>query len=305
MSSMTSAAEIARQAKQEMYERFKDAQEQFCDCDFIVGSDYGEPEVIKAHKIMLVMGSPVFHIMFCGGFSEAQSTSASTVSIPDLKPSAFKDLKEFMYTNFIDMKVRSFEQVSDLLSAAHKYQVLKLVDKCFDSLFKCITPENAFSALNYAIRYSYIRMKEMSMHCIQCKTNASLASAHFGYIDESALELLVVNENLKINEVDLFIAVKRWAVKECERKEMDSSDATNLRQVLIGKVLCHIRFLAMATDEFETGPAISGILTEEEIDLISKNLTRKDNSEELIAMPTHLSDITCSRNWWDVQHCKY
>ncbi len=90
------------------------------DCDFIVGSDYGEPEVninyktknyamcvfsfiiflqkykkvIKAHKIMLVMGSPVFHIMFCGGFSEAQSTSASTVSIPDLKPSAFKDLKE-------------------------------------------------------------------------------------------------------------------------------------------------------------------------------------------------------------------
>ena len=57
------------------------------------------------------------------------------------------------------MKVRSFEQVSDLLSAAHKYQVLKLVDKCFDSLFKCITPDNAFSALNYAIRYSYIRMK--------------------------------------------------------------------------------------------------------------------------------------------------
>ena len=69
------------------------------------------------------------------------------------------------------------------------------------------------------------------MHCIQCKTNASLASAHFGYIDESALELLVVNENLKINEVDLFIAVKRWAVKECERKEMDSSDTTNLCKV--------------------------------------------------------------------------
>ena len=84
MSSMTSAAEIARQAKQEMYERFKDAQEQFCgnirlllrivinpiqlkcviitmcividlffiisDCDFIVGSDYGEPEVNINYK---------------------------------------------------------------------------------------------------------------------------------------------------------------------------------------------------------------------------------------------------------------
>jgi len=69
------------------------------------------------------------------------------------------------------------------------------------------------------------------MHCIQCKTNASLASAHFGNIDESALELLVVNENLKINEVDLFIAVKRWAVKERGRKGLGSSDANNLRQV--------------------------------------------------------------------------
>jgi hypothetical protein len=45
---------------------------------------------------MFVMGSPVFHIMFCGGFSEADPTSANnnTVPIPDIKPSVFKDLKE-------------------------------------------------------------------------------------------------------------------------------------------------------------------------------------------------------------------
>ncbi len=57
------------------------------------------------------------------------------------------------------MKAKSAEQISDLLSAAHKYQVLKLVDNCFDSLFKCLTPDNAFLALDYSIRYNHVKMK--------------------------------------------------------------------------------------------------------------------------------------------------
>ena len=43
--------------------------------------------------------------------------------------------------------------------------------------------------------------------------------------------LIVANDELRIREIDLFAAVTRWAVKECERKEMDSSDSTNLRKV--------------------------------------------------------------------------
>lgn len=40
-----SASEITTQLRVETAERFNDAHEQFCDCEFIVGSDYGEPEV--------------------------------------------------------------------------------------------------------------------------------------------------------------------------------------------------------------------------------------------------------------------
>jgi len=67
-----------------------------------------------------------------------------------------------------------------------------------------------------------------------------MASSDFEDIDESALMLLVVVPNLKIKEADLFAAVKHWAAKECERKEMDSSDAANLRQVSFYYIYLHL-----------------------------------------------------------------
>lgn len=63
--------------------------------------------------------------------------------------------------------------------------------------------------------------------------------------------------------------------------EIDSSDSTNLRQLLqvLGNVLCHVRFFAISIEEFETDPAISGILPEEKIPIISTNLARKGSDE--------------------------
>ena len=69
------------------------------------------------------------------------------------------------------------------------------------------------------------------MRIIQCHSAELFSSNEFEDIDESALMLIVANDELPIREIDLFAAVTRWAVKECERKEMDSSDSTNLRKV--------------------------------------------------------------------------
>ena len=56
-------------------------------------------QLVKAHKLFLVMGSPVFEAMFFGGMAQAnaqhQSTSqGDTVEILDIQPSTFKDLIE-------------------------------------------------------------------------------------------------------------------------------------------------------------------------------------------------------------------
>ena len=57
-------------------------------------------------------------------------------------------------------------------------------------------------------------------------------------------------------------------------------------------VLCHIRFLTMTPEEFETGPAKSGVLTDDEITSISKNLIGPTDE---YPMPKNLSNSRWQR----------
>ena len=45
--------------------------------------------------------------------------------------------------------------------------------------------------------------------------------------------MLVKDDDIIIREAHLFSAVKRWAVEECKRKEIDSTNGANLRQVSV------------------------------------------------------------------------
>ena len=77
------------------------------------------------------------------------------------------------------------------------------------------------------------------MNLIRCQSRESFSNAEFDDITESTLLILVKDDDLVISETDLFDAVKRWAVKKCGRKEMD----TNLRQVILIKNAPHIFLL--------------------------------------------------------------
>lgn len=50
---------------------------------------------------------------------------------------------------------------------------------------------------------------------------------------------------------------------------------------MLGEIIHHIRFLSITVKEFESGPALSGILTDEECLAVSANKVRD--------MPAHLS----------------
>ena len=54
---------------------------------------------MKAHKIFLAMGSPVFETMFYGGMAQANagrsvSRGSEAIEVLDVQPAAFKDLLE-------------------------------------------------------------------------------------------------------------------------------------------------------------------------------------------------------------------
>ena len=56
-------------------------------------------QLVKAHKIFLAIGSPVFETMFFGGMAQAnagesESRGSEAIEVLDLQPAAFKDLLE-------------------------------------------------------------------------------------------------------------------------------------------------------------------------------------------------------------------
>ncbi len=64
-------------------------------------------KVVKAHKIFLAQGSPVFHAMLFGKMTQAAVSGgkndmssqivAELIAIPDLTPTSFKDLLQLVY----------------------------------------------------------------------------------------------------------------------------------------------------------------------------------------------------------------
>lgn len=63
------------------------------DVSFRVGGGTEEPEVIRAHRLMLAMFSSVFEIMFMGGpFIEKSICLTDPIELPDIHPSAFKNM---------------------------------------------------------------------------------------------------------------------------------------------------------------------------------------------------------------------
>ena len=69
------------------------------------------------------------------------------------------------------------------------------------------------------------------MNLIECQTTECLSNSDFEDLTKTTLVLLGKNDGLAIREVRLFAAVMRWAVKEFQRREMDSNNGYNLRQV--------------------------------------------------------------------------
>ena len=56
-------------------------------------------QLVKAHKIFLAMGSPVFENMFYGGMVQANAgksvgSRSETIEVLDIQPATFKELLE-------------------------------------------------------------------------------------------------------------------------------------------------------------------------------------------------------------------
>jgi speckle-type POZ protein len=116
-------------------------------------------KVLKAHKVILVARSPVFHAILLNDMKEAQQGFAEVF---DFDSTVMKEVLRFIYSN----QVEGLEKISNrLIFAAEKFQLEGLKEMCIDNIVANLSPKNVLRCLRLADRVS--NSKKLVAGCIE------------------------------------------------------------------------------------------------------------------------------------------
>lgn len=258
---------------------------QWSDCKFIVGQEPHQ-QTLKGHKLFLAMSSPVFEAMFYGGMAEKNDP----IPIKDVQPEAFKALLEYIYTDRVELG--SFELACELCYCAKKYMLPSLVEECTKYLWSDLSPKKACRAYEFAKLFEEPVLMEKCLQIICTRTDEVLKESSWEDVELGTLLTVLDQDDLHINsEIDLFVALERWAKTESSRRSLDPTIGKSLKSV-IGSALSKIRFLSLTPHEFAEGPGMSPLLTKDEAFAILMTILCTGNKAP---MPEGFSTNTNSR----------
>ncbi|XP_068754754.1 BTB/POZ domain-containing protein 6-B-like [Montipora capricornis] len=211
---------------------------------------------ISGHKFVLAISSPVFYAMFYGDMAER----GNTVEISDCDYESLMELFRFIYCDEANLTP---DNVMQLMYLAKKYMLPSLADKCSTFLQENLDGSNVFNVLPHAQKYEEKGLLDRCWKVIDEETEEAVKSDGFVTIDGSTLEKLVERDTLRINEVELFRAIDRWAVKECQKKGL-AAKGSEKRRILGERIVKGIRFPLMSQKEFASIVLDCKILTTKE-----------------------------------------
>jgi len=233
------------------------ANELYSDVVFIVENKKKEFEQIPAHRMLLGARSPVFEAMLYPNPELEQTKIPKTIYIKDTPAEIFKLMLEAIYT---DQPRILAHQVVDSVACARKYQVATFFAACQNYLSRGLSYDNACELLisaapddqKFVIRF----IEENCEEVVQQDPNfTKLSAVH--------ILSLVRSNKLCVSEIELFKAIMRWGEAECKRKDVDIT--TKNLQGLLEKILGHIRFPLMSTNELAMIVSPTGILDPDDL----------------------------------------
>jgi len=208
-----------------------------CDVTFIVGD---EMKTIKAHKAILSLGSPVLAAQFYGGLADGD-----TITITDIEYDVFINVLMYLYSDEIELNQQN---AMANLYAAKKYQIEAIEKSSIEFVMHNLAKSKVLEILSDANFFDATELVEACLMVIDA--NAELLSGEqFITISPQVLHLIVTRDSLNISEVDLYLAMVKWAKKRCQINKKNVNDAANLREAL-GVDLYAIRFPLMTNQKF-------------------------------------------------------
>ncbi|XP_040572175.1 BTB/POZ domain-containing protein 3 [Lepeophtheirus salmonis] len=226
--------------------RFKNIFEEgyFSDVCFLVGAGKNESvEKIAAHRCILVSISPVFENMFCGECKELKINDVE-IKVPDVRPSTFKCMLEWIYTEEIDLNV---DNVLSILYCAYKYDLSELNNKCIHFLSNNVKPKNLCQLMVDAKENHLYELIPWIKNRIGINATESLTSDSFLAIkDNELVKDILSNDILYLEEAQVFEFAVSWAYAQKKSEEKSFKD---LRKCL-GPAFNSIRFPLFSSTQF-------------------------------------------------------
>ena len=216
----------------------------------------GSKRVIPAHKFVLAISSPVFFAMFFGQMAETKDS----IELSDCGYESVLELFRFLYYEEVNLNGNNVLQV---LNLAKQYMVPSLVDKCTEYLRDNLEVSNVSHILVPAQAFEEKDLEDRCWKVIEMDTDEVVTSKEFFTVKRSVVESIVKRETLNVKEVNLFIAVDRWATTRIQ-KQGKTPNGVLKRKILGEKIVKAIRFPLMSQKEFASVVIDSGILTNEE-----------------------------------------
>lgn len=214
--------------------------DKFSDITFLVGGGGGEKDKVKmyAHKVILAARCEVFQAMFTEQKKQAAS-SKTRVSVeniplvlPDVRPSVFLTVLEFIYTNSCQL---NSDIAIDVLASAVEYGLDGLANCCAQFVTKDLNNETASHAMQAAITYNQPDLRDTCLGYIEQNTSAVFRSKAFVEVSEDTFAFILQSDHLQADEKSILESVYHWGT-------VNSVVSGKTLGKQVEKVMEHVRF---------------------------------------------------------------
>mmetsp|Transcript_18875 Transcript_18875/g.43874 ORF Transcript_18875/g.43874 Transcript_18875/m.43874 type:complete len:616 (+) Transcript_18875:57-1904(+) len=129
--------------------------------DVIVRTSHGK--TYRAHKLILMLKSRVFRLMFAANMREAND---ALVELGDVPPSVSDMFMKYIYSEDTEAQRISVQELCELSELAHRYEMADLVTSCTSLLQRSISTRCASHLLRFADRLQCASLKEACLDFI-------------------------------------------------------------------------------------------------------------------------------------------
>ncbi|XP_027218811.2 BTB/POZ domain-containing protein 6 [Penaeus vannamei] len=225
----------------------------------------GHKRVMKAHRLVLAMSSPVFEAMLFGPLAELQGR---VLHLQDESPEAFKCLMQYMYLGRIALP--GVGVAVEVLRLSRRYQMAGLFSFISQFLQINLNLYNLPEIYDVALHVSDTPLISKCSQFVR-KSPTHLLTSNVRFLSRRVLAHIMA-QPINITEVEKFAAVLTWGRSQLEARQMKESPE-NLRRA-IGDFLPQMEILTMKPDDFVDCVAPTGIFTRDENMAILLNIKR-------------------------------